>query len=391
MKPIELLEKYFKYIPSNLQKEVRAFLDEFYKNNTDSNTLNSSLIEQPEYNYFTLKIPKTLQTPMLQYIEFFKDYVEATKGKDIIFDVKRDIEGLILVTNGNTNVTLPELSQYFQEYVTLTQQKSEDWVFNFEKDTMAIKADIFRLKMENEVGRLQNALKIAKLESTHLSNQLSDKQAENAFLKQLSQSLSHKIDLLIEGRTAKILDVDQLLLDIVDQATKMLERKHHHHLEDLHNDVLTDFLRQQGYYATDQTRSGRSKLSVGEIDIMIRKKDGTPFSILEAFRLNSCGAENKTVAEHLDKLLHDYDTAGHARNFVIIYAEASNFERLWKNYQTYVSELNEKPAFRAKYPIGSFKEKSDVSEKSSIKIGIAKHRREGSIVEVYHIFINMFR
>jgi len=29
-------------------------------------------------------------------------------------------------------------------------------------------------------------------------------------------------------------------------------------------------------------------------------------------------------------------------------------------------------------------------DKSSIKIGVAAHRREGTIVEVYHIFINMF-
>lgn len=157
----------------------------------------------------------------------------------------------------------------------------------------------------------------------------------------------------------------------------------------MHNDILTDFLRQKGYYATDQTRSGRAKLGVGEIDIMIRKKNGVPFSIIEAFRLNSCGPDNKTVAEHLDKLLHDYDTAGHERNFVIVYAEVTNFERLWKRYKEYIAELNGKPAFRADYPLISFKEKSSVSTKSSIKIGVAQHRREGANVEVYHVFINM--
>lgn len=346
--------------------------------------------EQDNHNYFNLKIPKSLQTPMLQYIEFFKDYVEATKGKEIIFDVKRDKEGLILVTNGNSNVTLLDLGTYFQEYVSLTQQQSEDWIFNFEQPTSAMKADILRLKMENEIGRLKNAFQIAKLESQHLSNQLSDTKAENEFLKGLSKSFVRTIEILSSGKTAETLNVDQLLLDIQDQAVRMLERKSNHQLEDLHNDILTEFLRQKGYYTTDQTRSGRSKLGVGEIDIMIRKKNGTPFSIIEAFRLNSCGPDNKTVAQHLDKLLHDYDTAGHERNFVIVYAEAVNFERLWKNYQNYVSELNGKPSFRADYPLISFKEKTEISNKSSIKIGLAKHRREGSIVEIYHVFINMF-
>lgn len=345
---------------------------------------------QSDYNYVTLKIPKSLQTPMLQYFEFFKDYVETTKGKDIIFDIKREKEGLVLVTNGDTAITLPQISNYFEEYVSLTQQKSEDWVFNFETPATAMQADILRLKMENEVGRLKNAFQIAKLESQHLSNQLSDKQAENQFLKELSQSLSNKIDILIGGETVEPLHVDQLLLDIQNVAVKMLERKYSQQLENLHNDVLTDFLRQKGYQVTDQTRSGRSKLGVGEIDLMIRKKDGTPFSIIETFRLKSCGKDNKTVAEHLDKLLHNYDTAGHERNFVIVYAEAVGFERLWNNYKNYISEINGKPAFRAEYPLIKFEEKSEISDKSSIKIGLATHRREGTVVEVYHVFINMF-
>jgi len=345
--------------------------------------------QQLDYNYVTLKIPKSLQTPMLQYFEFFKDYVATTKGKDIIFDIQRDEEGLKLITNGNTEVVLPELSSYFEEYVSLTQQNSEDWVFNFEQPATALQADILRLKMENEIGRLKNAFQIAKLESQHLSDQLADRNAENQFLKQLSQSLSNKIDVLISGKTAETLNIDQLLLDIQSVAVRMLERKPSQQLEDLHNDILTDFLRQKGYVA-DHSRSGRSKLRVGEIDIMIRQKDGTPFSIIEAFRLKSCGKDNKIVAEHLDKLLHNYDTAGHKRNFVIIYAEAVKFDQLWKNYKTYVSELNGKPSFRAKYPLITFEEKLDISEKSSIKIGLAMHRREGSIVEIYHIFINMF-
>jgi len=352
-------------------------------------TLNKPSI-QSDYNYVTLKIPKSLQTPMLQYFEFFKDYVASTRGKDIIFDIKRDKEGLVLITNGNTNITLPQLGIYFEEYVKLTQQKSEDWVFNFEKPTTAMEADILRLKMENEIGRLKNAFQIAKLESQHLSNQLSDRNAENQFLKDLSRSFSRKIDILISGKTAETLNVDQLLLDIQNIAVRMLERKSSQQIENLHNDILTDFLRQKGYQAADQTRSGRSKLGVGEIDIMIRKVDGTPFSIIEAFRLKSCGKDNKTVAEHIDRLVHDYDTAGHERNFVIVYAEAKRFVQLWNNYKNYISEINGKTAFRAEHPLIKFEEKSDISTKSNIKIGLATHRREGSVVEIYHVFINMF-
>lgn len=347
-------------------------------------------LQDPDYNYFTLKIPKALQTPMLQYIEFFKDYVEATKGKDIIFNVQRDQEGLVLITNGNIGVTLADLSDYFQEYVSLVHKAPEEWMNYFEIERSVMEADILRVKLERQINSLKSDLSIAQLENKYLTVQLGDKEAQNTFLKDLSSSLSHKIDLLLQGKTPEVLDVDQLLLDIQDQAVRMLERKSSQRLEDLHNDILTEFLRQKGYQATDGTRSGRSKLRVGEIDIMIRKKNGTPFSIIEAFRLKSCGVNNKTVAEHLDKLLHDYDTAGHERNFVIVYAEAKNFVGLWANYQNYLNELNGKSAFRATFPLISFKERTDISNKSSIKIGVAKHRREGTIIEIYHVFINMF-
>lgn len=341
------------------------------------------------YNYVNLKIPQNLQTPMLQYFEFFKDYVVAAKGKNIVFDIKRDEQGLTLVTNGNTEVSLPELGNYFAEYVKVSLQNPEDWIFGFERPVTAMQADILRLKMENQIGRLQSDIKIAKLESEQLASRLADKQAENDFLKGLSDSLNQKIDVLI-GKKNTALNIDQLLLDLQDAAVRMLERKHSRQLEDLHNDILVDFLRQKGYIATDQTRSGRSKLGVGEIDVMIRKKDGTPFSIIEAFRLDSCGEKNKIIAEHIDKLLHHYDTAGHARNFIMVYAEAKNFERLWRNYQKYVGEINGKKAFRADYPLVKFAEKIGINDKSSIKIGLATHRRDGKIVEVYHLFVNMF-
>lgn len=343
-----------------------------------------------DYNYFTLKVPKILQTAMLQYIEFFKDYVEAAKGKDIIFDIKRDKEGLVLVTNGNFGITLLELGEYFQEYVALVGQNSEDWILNFEVPRNTMQADILHLKLDRQISSLKTDLNIAQLESKYLSIQLSDKEAQVNFLKELSNSLSQKIDKLIDGQKLNEPNANQLFLDLIDQAVKMLERKYTHHLEDLHNDILTDFLRQKGYYATDQTRSGRAKIGAGEIDIMIRKQNGTPYSIIEAFRLSSCGKDNKIVAQHLDKLIHNYDTAGHARNFVIVYAEAKNFERLWGNYTTYVSELNGKIDFQARYPLINFSENRSLSEKSSVKVGVAKHRREGKIVEIYHIFINMF-
>lgn len=134
---------------------------------------------------FILKVPKSLQTPIKNYLEFFKDYVEATRGKEIIFDTRRDKDSLVLVNSSNTNFTLLQLSELFEEYVSFTQKKSEEWLFNFEKPSTTIEADILRFKMENEIRNLRIAFQVAELESQipNLSNQVIESEKEIKRLK----------------------------------------------------------------------------------------------------------------------------------------------------------------------------------------------------------------
>jgi hypothetical protein len=188
-----------------------------------------------------------------------------------------------------------------------------------------------------------------------------------------------------------------LLLDLIDMATRMLERKYQdglYKIENLHNDFFVDKLRDNNYIVTDQTRSGRSSSGndAGELDIMIRKENGTPVSIIEAFRLKSCGEENSEIASHINKLLHDYDTAGHEENYILVYAEASNFSKLWDNYLEYVKNLNSKKGFVGKYELESFEDtEKGFSSKTDIRVGLAKHKRENYLVKIYHIFMNLYK
>jgi len=194
----------------------------------------------------------------------------------------------------------------------------------------------------------------------------------------------------LEGlQVSDLPDQNQLLKDIIDKLTKMLERKSTKKIEDLHTDELTDWLRDKGYIAADQTRTGISKSNAGEVDIMIRKENGTPVSIIEAFRLHSFDKTN--IISHLNKLLHNYDTAGHEKNYIIVYAENKDFYPLWRKYFSYIRNLNKQPEFKDGYPLQSFEDtKKQFSQKADIKVGLAKHEREGDIVKVYHIFTNMY-
>jgi hypothetical protein len=186
-----------------------------------------------------------------------------------------------------------------------------------------------------------------------------------------------------------------LLNDLIDIATRMLERKYQGEMENLRNDFFADGLRNKGYNPADQTRSGRSQngKDAGELDIMVRNTNGTPVSIIEAFRLSSCGDENSIIDSHLSKLLHDYDTVGHEKNYILVYAEAKDFEALWDNYLIYVKNLNDKEGFKRNDPnhsLVSFEDtKTKFTEKTDIRVGLAKHEREGRIVEVYHVVMNV--
>ena len=335
--------------------------------------------------YFSLQIEKELQTPVLHYILFFKDYVKGAKKKDIHFEVERVGEDILsLVTNGRNEVSTEEMRDYFEEYVDLTRTKMDDWVLKVDSSVSRVEGDILRLKLENEVGRFKNAYKIAQLENDRLKDELD-------FLRRLSLNFSQKpitLNLKLPEKSDAF-NPQKLLMNLRDKAIRLLERKYTKKLEDLHNDEFTDFLRDKGYIISDQSRSGRATLMAGEVDIMVRSENGTPVSIIEAFRLDSCGPNNSIVDSHLDKLLHDYDTVGHPTNFVLVYAEAKNFLKLWENYQAYISELNQKVNFRKEYPLLNFRE-TGISQKADLKIGLATHERNGQLIEVYHIFVNMY-
>jgi internalin A len=205
---------------------------------------------------------------------------------------------------------------------------------------------------------------------------------------------SHKMVAHMSRPEPKAFNSDNLLRDLIEKSKIILEKKFTRRAEDIYNDDFSEFLRGREYYACDQTRSGISPGGVnpGEIDIMIRSpKTGAPESIIESFILNSFGPGNTTISKHLNKLLNNYDTAGLGRNFILIFSTLSDLKAAWENYRSYIKDLNNKPDFKTKYSLISFE---DVSARwgtpINVKIGLATHNRDGSFVEVFHLFINMY-
>ena len=185
-------------------------------------------------------------------------------------------------------------------------------------------------------------------------------------------------------------NAENLLYDLIEKCSRLLERKRVKRIEDLITDDFTDYLRDKGYYVSDQTRSGIALKQAGELDILIRNNNGVPISIIEAFRIRSCGTENKVIIDHINKLLYQYDSNGLRFNFILVYGEASNFSQLWDNYVKYMEKLSENEHYNKKIPIVGFSVEKNLSLRTDVKIGIAKHLREGEEILIYHIMTNLY-
>jgi internalin A len=185
--------------------------------------------------------------------------------------------------------------------------------------------------------------------------------------------------------------LDKILNDLIEVGSRILERKFQKKIEDLVNDDIVDLLRTKGHNVADQTRSGTSLTGKGsgELDIMIRMHNGIPVTIIECFRLESCGSKNVVVSEHLIKLLSKYDTHELKRKFIVVFGEAERFDNLWINYSEYIKNLNSNYDYGEKYPLSGFSIRDDLHSFANMKIGISRHENNGETVEIVHLMLNM--
>lgn len=200
----------------------------------------------------------------------------------------------------------------------------------------------------------------------------------------------YRID-VFEPDNNPMYSLDKILNDIIEVGSRILERKFQKKIENLFNDDIVDLLRTKGHNIADQTRSGISNnyKDAGELDIMIRRSNGIPVTIIECFRLESCGPKNKIVCEHMVKLLTKYDTHELKRKFVLVFSEADRFDNLWTSYSQYIKDLNSNDYYGDKYPVSGFSIRNDLHSFANLKIGISRHENNGDTIEVVHLMLNM--
>jgi hypothetical protein len=281
--------------------------------------------------------------------------------------------------------------------------KSREGIAKFEYD----KKELF----ENELGKLLSNYYFNKLVINPDIRGIKDKY-DNLLkaisrLRQSSDSIETKtlkrtdffdkvdieINLLREliNSSSSIPIADSLLKDLISLILILQSRKHLDLDENEWNDYLTDLLRVKQYYVADQSRSGfsgstsKKKVNSGELDITIRDltNNGIIKTIIEAFKLSSCGKNNKSIQDHINRLIERYDTSGNEENYIIVYSISSDFSSLWNKYLNHVENV----IFKNKYKLIEIEYPS--IPRLDIKIGISTIMRYKREMRIYHLFLNM--
>ncbi len=154
--------------------------------------------------------------------------------------------------------------------------------------------------------------------------------------------------------------------------------------EDARNNSITNALTNRGVIAKDQSRWGKSATgkNSGELDIKIESELGVVENIFEGYNLKNWDSEK--IRSHYEKIF-DYDANGLKENYLVGYVSSDKFLDLWRKYLSYI------PSLPIQYPIdGTIEDVTNLYEcGTDIKIGLSKHKRQGRIVNLYHIFVLM--
>jgi hypothetical protein len=182
--------------------------------------------------------------------------------------------------------------------------------------------------------------------------------------------------------------VQQELLNDILWCASEIQSKHRvlNNNEDQYNSNFQSLLKAKGYKTEPQTQRGESstQTSYGELDIAIFAENDMPLSIFEAYVISSIDKEY--ITKHLVKLSEHYDPNGLKNNYAVIYAKNNSFDELWNRYMDFVPTIN----FSHKILNGAFNNiTSQFPAFAGIKLGLTRHDNNKSLINVYHIFMDM--
>ena len=161
-------------------------------------------------------------------------------------------------------------------------------------------------------------------------------------------------------------------------------------MEDMRNRRVRDdllILLRDRYQVCDQTQIGSSGSgkSIGELDMLIRKKNNEPWTIIEALRIEN--AKKGSWNDHLDKLLVKYNSRGLSLLYLLTYvdADSQSFAQICDGYKIHIPGH---ASGQYTYVANSLT-KLDCNNSQSFQAVKCRYTCGGDPVTVYHIFVRI--
>lgn len=200
-------------------------------------------------------------------------------------------------------------------------------------------------------------------------------------------------DIFTKKEIKSTIDFDIMIDHMAGKALRIAEKKDRGQLEKLHQEEFGDWLKDKGYTSINPEAEMSERKEQYSMTPLVRTEMKQIVSIFAPFRLNTIASETKTIVEHLDKLVHDYQTEHHVKDFVLIYVTALNekeFQNQWKQYIELVNGINDDILFRGQFTLITFEDVSyKFSNPANVKVGIAIHERANENLEVCHMSVRI--
>jgi hypothetical protein len=121
---------------------------------------------------FTIKLPKTLNRILHQFLNYFTEFVEKTKGQKIRLNIINHDSFLEIEIEANIEKNITKILDYLEEYFNLLNQDINSLKIDIETNISSSDFDILILDLKQQINHLKNSLEIASVKNKHLGEEV---------------------------------------------------------------------------------------------------------------------------------------------------------------------------------------------------------------------------
>lgn len=180
---LQISENLIEKVPLTLENVRKLIAVSFHDNpiidppphimQADTISIINYLHEKKRGIVFHIPISRKIRSAFKQYLVNFNDYVKASKGKEITFEVKNAEEGLeIEVGIEQSQEELHQIENYLKEYVQFIKDNIDSLQINYEISVSNSEDELLKLQIKQEIQHLKMKLEFSEFKEKHLEKEV---------------------------------------------------------------------------------------------------------------------------------------------------------------------------------------------------------------------------